>query len=290
MTASESEEHGEVETIRDGTPIPASLDRTLTPTAITAEQDSTAPTADVFVADPVKIEADGVFVVGEDEEAPIARADPDQQPYSPSRNPMNILGRAIIACVSSSTGKCLLFTFALAMVGLSITFLVFTIIGLARTSNEHQKDICHRSDAWICVLVHLLVGGFIYNNNDSKNDDDDGDNAAGKTCCQLLKGLTQVGMAIWGIYELFGVSCVNDLKGKLLFIILQIYVILDMISIGCYCLILCSMGGYFCCKRNCSLSVFEGRSDASTTTVEEANVAIPATEVPANQASAVMEV
>jgi hypothetical protein len=115
-----------------------------------------------------------------------------------------------------------------------------------------------------------------------------------------LKICTQLGLTAWGIYELFGVSCVDELKDKLLYIILQIYVIVDIVSIGCCFTVLFGMCGFYCVKGLCSrfesftIRRSEARHEARYAQQQHQdqhiNTAIPAVEVPANQATAVMEV
>ncbi len=115
----------------------------------------------------------------------------------------------------------------------------YTVFALLKTSNEHLKDICHRSNAWECVVVHLVIlcMGLLYftfhnkvekvnnrvtrkggNRHQQPNDDR-----------QFILSLLHYGMTSWGVYELWGVSCVNHVCGEILYSVLQYYVIIDLI-------------------------------------------------------------
>lgn len=159
------------------------------------------------------------------------------------------IAHQIFHCLQTKVGWTIFIVLIFCIVGLSIAFLVFTIMSLVRTSNNEQKHICHQSSAWIYVLIHLLLNGFLYNNNDNNNNDDDN-----KSVCTICSNLTKLAgiaaMTAWGIFELFGVHCVKELKGKLLYVILQIFVIVDIITMGFLVLVIIGTCGLVCFATN----------------------------------------
>ncbi len=253
--------------------------------------DNGEETTPEVMANPVQVEATGVAAVGENQESAIA--EDEWQPNDRSRDPMVVLGRNIIRCVRSPLGYCSLIFFSIAICALSVTFFVYAIISLVRTSNNEQKDLCHRSSAWVYVLVHLILGGFIYQQGEDKGDNDV--EKLGKACWNLIKYLTILGLMSWGCYELWGISCVDQLKDKLLYIILQIYVIVDIIAVGCSCCVMWSICCFTMCYKSYSRRRAHGDSEqrplrndtdgAAEPTVHEAT---PTTEVPSDQATAVV--
>ncbi len=71
---------------------------------------------------------------------------------------------------------------------------------------------------WFYVIVRVLVIGlaacFVREEKDTT----------------ILARICACGYVAWGIYELFGVSCVSELRHTLLYTMLSIYVWLDMIG------------------------------------------------------------
>jgi hypothetical protein len=50
----------------------------------------------------------------------------------------------------------------------------------------------------------------------------------------FIQGFLQSGMTAWAIYEYWGVSCVHELHGKLLYLMFQIFVYLDIAATGIF--------------------------------------------------------
>jgi hypothetical protein len=154
----------------------------------------------------------------------------------------------------------------IGLIGGWITCIVFVIISLIRTSNDTQENLCHSSHVWIFMVTHLVFNFLIYKYSSiirSKRDAETGGDA--NTADHELKsdgnvessgnmffiqGILQSGMTAWAIYEYWGVSCVHELHGKLLYLMFQIFVYLDIAATGIFvwlillnCCLLCF------CKR-----------------------------------------
>jgi hypothetical protein len=132
------------------------------------------------------------------------------------------------ASIGSICGPALIGILMFGFVGAAITFLVYTIIALVRVDYYEQKDYCKDSNAWVFVLVHLLVGG----NLSASSAKQGGDQSEAAGCAEILNSLIFCGLLAWGIYEVWGVDCFNDMDNTTLWVITQVYVIVDIIAIG----------------------------------------------------------
>ena len=110
---------------------------------------------------------------------------------------------------------CSIILFSISLLALIITYIVFAIIGLVRTSLNIESELCHESNLWIYVLVSLIL--FLKINNVItifKKPENDGET---KYFQFLVEFGISLSMFIWGAYELFGVKCVNNLNNTILY-------------------------------------------------------------------------
>jgi hypothetical protein len=131
---------------------------------------------------------------------------------------------------------------------------------LLKTSIEEQKDVCHRSKAWECVMTHsmLLISSAIstaYNARKSINatdrlphQDEPVEHHASwylhkpspytmairREDADFSRSLFHYCITVWGIFELWGVSCVDKLCNELLYSVLQLYVMLDFFVVAVF--------------------------------------------------------
>jgi hypothetical protein len=152
---------------------------------------------------------------------------------------------------------------------LTTLLIVYSGYALLKTSSEEQKDICHRSKAYECVTTHMIllimyIIGSTYShrqaelkkkekeqaaaeNEDDEEEDDADNNHTGfvgplstkimaEQDSQFSRSLIHYGLTVWGIFELWGVSCVDKLCNELIFTVLQLYVVLDFIVLGLFLL------------------------------------------------------
>ncbi len=148
--------------------------------------------------------------------------------------------------VSCTSIHCNLFAFFHIMLFIIYNFTIlvcigYTVFALLKTSNEHLKDICHRSNAWECVAVHLVMLCMcvlyftyhhkikIFKNKATRKGGNRHHQQQQNDDRQFILSLLHYGMTSWGVYELWGVSCVNHLCNELLYSVLQFYVIMDLI-------------------------------------------------------------
>ena len=100
---------------------------------------------------------------------------------------------------------------------LVLTFNIFSIKSLIDVNYNDVSNICSSSNIWYYLLTITLLSISSlqnYNNN-------------------YLEGLLSIlGFFIWGSYELFGVSCINQLKNSNLYIISLAYWIFITIILG----------------------------------------------------------
>ena len=102
-------------------------------------------------------------------------------------------------------GLCCISTFALALIGGAISYIVFGIIFLVEDYDVAKS--CDSSGLWAYVLTAVILS-VMRGNAKSSSDDKDKSNTI---CIMLCLGLLETGLAIWGGLELWGKSC-DDLK------------------------------------------------------------------------------
>ena len=116
----------------------------------------------------------------------------------------------------------------ISLVTASITYLVFAIIGLVNTSHKEIQDICPNSNIWIYLLVILILNGGFFGNNIKAIGERKKSGACGIICNLLL----QMGFLCWGAYEIWGVSCVDEIRPDLVYTMAEINVIATIVIIG----------------------------------------------------------
>lgn len=116
----------------------------------------------------------------------------------------------------------------LGIIGIAIAYIVYIITSLCETSYSEQKKMCSKSNAWLFLLLSLIVNSIVTSKsgNKAKSNDDTKSNDL------ILELLVSLGFTIWGCYELFGVKCVGELSHTLLYTMLQISVITDIVIFG----------------------------------------------------------
>ena len=111
-----------------------------------------------------------------------------------------------------------------AYIACLISFLVFSVISLCRTSYYDQKALCLESNAWIFVISIIIFNSAILpRENDGKN-------------MKYIQLIISCSFTIWSIHEFFFISCVSNLKGTLLYTILEIDVIIGIVGTFLICL------------------------------------------------------
>jgi len=112
---------------------------------------------------------------------------------------------------------------------LVLTFNIYSIKSLIDVSYKDVSNVCSNSNIWYYLLTITLlsISGLQKNNNNLES---------------LLVTLSMLGFFIWGSYELFGISCIDQLKNTNLYnislsywifitIILSIIIIITLCSI-----------------------------------------------------------
>ena len=112
---------------------------------------------------------------------------------------------------------------------LVLTFNIYSIKSLIDVSYKDVSNVCSNSNIWYYLLTITLlsISGLQKNNNNLES---------------LLVILSILGFFLWGSYELFGVSCINQLKNTNVYnislaywifitIILSIIIIITLCSI-----------------------------------------------------------
>jgi hypothetical protein len=150
----------------------------------------------------------------------------------------------------SCFGAIIFLIFAIGLVGLAITYIVYVIISLCQTSYNEQKDMCANSNVWLYLLLSIILGTMtsslttksrLNSNHSSKSKNNLNSILPG--LIQVLYGLT---FTIWGCIELFGVNCVGQLKHTLLYTMMEVSVFANIVSLGLELLISLVM----CCFVN----------------------------------------
>jgi hypothetical protein len=131
--------------------------------------------------------------------------------------------------------------FILGIIASVITYVVYVIKSLCQTSYYEQKNLCSESNAWIYLLLSMVINAFVgLCSEKSKNESE----KSNSYCTLTISGLA---FMIWGCVELYGVKCVNKLDHTLLYTTLKITV-LSNIVITC----LLMLFGVFICSAICN--------------------------------------
>jgi len=153
---------------------------------------------------------------------------------------------------SEECGSCIMcgtILLALGIIGCAITYIVYMIMSICQTSYNEQKDICNKSNAWLYLLLSLIINVIVGSAATKSQSSDNSKYKSNISCKIILQIFTCVTFLIWGCVELFGVECVGDLKSTLLYTMLQVTVITNIV-VGCISLIIGLVtGGLFCCAE-----------------------------------------
>jgi len=132
--------------------------------------------------------------------------------------------------------------FILGIIGCAIIYSVYVIISLCQTSYNEQKEICSKSNAWLYLLLELVVNSIVSKISIKQKNTGDTEKSKKSNYRDLLQ-ITSIAFTIWGCIELFGVNCVKELNHTLLYTMLQVSVIRNIIVTG----ILLLFGTTMCC-------------------------------------------
>jgi len=113
-------------------------------------------------------------------------------------------------------GVCSIVLVALAFIGSSIAYYVFSIMSLVRDSNESIQSECKNSNIWAYLLTVMIVNLIVLNN--SKPKDDEGN--AIVSCFVSL--LITIGLCTWGSIEFWNDCIHNNFSNTLIFKMVQI--------------------------------------------------------------------
>ena len=132
--------------------------------------------------------------------------------------------------------------FILGIIGCVITYIVYVIISLCQTSYNEQKEMCSKSNAWLYLLLGLVVNSIVSIISTKQRNTGDTEKSKKSNYCNLSQ-ITSLAFTIWGCIELFGVNCIKELDHTLLYTMLQVSVIGNIIITG----ILLLFGITMCC-------------------------------------------
>ena len=111
---------------------------------------------------------------------------------------------AIACCLATVAG-----TGVLSIIGGLITYVVFCIIALCSVSFRTMKNHCEESNMWVWLLVSIIYNATsVSSNASSKNDN---------PCVMIISFIISLGLLGWGSYEMWGVSCANNLSKYLVY-------------------------------------------------------------------------
>jgi len=136
--------------------------------------------------------------------------------------------------------------FAIGLVGLTITYIVYVIISLCQTSYKEQKDMCEKSNAWLYLLLSLIIGTIGNSSGVKLSKSESESKSSGPN---LIQSMCVLVFTIWGCVELFGIGCVHELKSTLLYTMLEISVIAYLVIGG-----IIMVFGLLVCGCTCFLS------------------------------------
>lgn len=109
------------------------------------------------------------------------------------------------ACCLATVGICS----TLSIVGGVIVYTVFCIMALCSVSLRTTQNHCEESNMWIWLLVMIINNAASGSANSSSKE--------GDLCVALCSLIISLGLIGWGSYEMWGVSCANNLSKYLVY-------------------------------------------------------------------------
>jgi hypothetical protein len=85
-----------------------------------------------------------------------------------------------------------------------------------------QKELCPRSDCWVFVLMQVILAAISLLNHISINND-----LVLTTVWLMIRMFWIFGFAIWGLYELWGVTCPREFERSLLYGVMAAHTYFD---------------------------------------------------------------
>ncbi len=122
--------------------------------------------------------------------------------------------------------------FLIGIIGLAITYIVYVIISLCETSYHEQKDMCDSSNAWLYLLLSIILGTVISSTKSSRFNSNNTSESSDNSIYSFIEILYFLAFTIWGCIELFQVDCVDELKHTLLYTMLKISVFAEIVGLG----------------------------------------------------------
>ena len=98
---------------------------------------------------------------------------------------------------------------SLSLVGGIIVYTVFCIIALCSVSLRTTQNRCEESNMWIWLLVMIINNVASGSASSSSNKDN--------LCTAVCSFIISLGLIGWGSYEMWGVSCADDLSNYLVY-------------------------------------------------------------------------
>jgi len=125
-------------------------------------------------------------------------------------------------CCFPCTTRILALGFAMA----SIINIIFSTIGLVETSHNKLQEQCPDTNIWIYLIGTIIISCGACNNVQLAI----GDETSRRTA--LYGIIPMIGWLLWGVYELWGVDCVNEIDDTIIYRMLEINVIALLVFTG----------------------------------------------------------
>ena len=129
--------------------------------------------------------------------------------------------------------ECCSYVLGLGICSLVVVFYVYGIIALCDTSYKEVSTMCSDSNLWYFLLILLILNLSSSKSLVSKASKES------NGCGSVIAFLIYMGYISWGTYELFGISCVDQLHDTLLWKMSLISVIINWSIMGLGCIGLC---------------------------------------------------
>ena len=103
---------------------------------------------------------------------------------------------------------------SISVIGGIIVYTVFCIIALCSVSLRTTQNHCEESNMWVWLLVMVINNATSGSANSSSNSSSKDDK---NPCVALCSFIISLGLIGWGSYEMWGVSCADDLSNYLVY-------------------------------------------------------------------------
>jgi hypothetical protein len=132
------------------------------------------------------------------------------------------LAQLIDQCIRTECCQILMILIICSSILFFTGLFITSILALTDMSFYKQKELCPRSDCWVFVLMQVILAAISLLNHISINND-----LFLTTVWLMIRMFWIFGFAIWGLYELWGVTCPREFERSLIYGVMAAHTYFD---------------------------------------------------------------